>query len=379
MDVAFVSEFAGGRRYFRYVDGSGDRPPMSVGDSDPLEESYCQRIVDGRLPELIVDAAAHPAADALPVTRALPVGAHMGVPIRLSDGRVYGTFCCFSYTPDHSLRKRDLQMMEAFATLTARAIGSDLEVRQNQKEKAERIRAVFEDDLLSVAYQPIFDLELNRVVGVEALARFSGGPQRRPDVWFAEAAEVGLGAELELLAIRKALAELAALPDHISMAFNISPSTLMSGRMGKVLKGMPFDRLGLEITEHASIPDYARVNRVLGPLRKKGLKLTVDDAGAGYSSLLHILNLKPDQIKLDVELIRNIHKDADRRAMASALVAFSRHTGSRIVAEGVETAEELRALRDLGVEAAQGYLLGRPMSLAELNKRCQRPPRDDTP
>lgn len=365
MDVAFVSEFANGRRYFRYVDGAGDNLPIRVGGSDPLEEGYCQRVVDGRLPGLIRDAAAIPEAAAMPVTRALPVGAHMSVPIRLSDGRVYGTFCCFSYVPDHSLNDRDLQMMRVFAEMTGHAIESDLELRRDRDEKAERIRRVFEQDELSIVFQPIFELKTGRTVAVEALARFSGAPQRGPDLWFAEAAEVGMGPELELLSVRKAFAQLSALPEGMYMTFNVSPSTLLSGKMGNVLRRAPLERLGLEVTEHASIADYAAVRRVLQPLRKRGLRLAVDDAGAGYSSLRHILKLKPDLIKLDVGLIRSIDRDPDRRALAVALIAFSRQTGSRIVAEGVETAQELSALKRLGVEKAQGYLLGRPMPLGD--------------
>lgn len=365
MDVAFVSEFANGRRYFRYVDGPGNNLPIRVGGSDPLEDGYCQRVVDGRLPELMPDAADFPEAAALPVTKALPVGAHLSVPIRLSDGRVYGTFCCFSYLPDHSLNHRDLQMMRAFAEMTGYAIESDLELRRDQDEKAERIRRVGREDQLFIVFQPIFDLETGRIVAVEALARFSGAPQRGPDIWFAEAAEVGMGEELELLSIRTALAQLPALPAHMYMTFNVSPSTLLSGKVRSALRGMPLERLGLEVTEHASIPDYGAMRRVLKPLRKRRLRLAVDDAGAGYSSFQHILNLKPDLIKLDVGLIRGIDRDPDRRALASALIAFSRQTGSCIVAEGVETLQELSALRQLGVEKAQGYLLGRPVPLSE--------------
>lgn len=384
MDVAFVSEFANGRRYFRYVDGSGDELPIRVGGSDPLEEGYCQRVVDGRIPELMPDAAAIPEAAALPVTKALPVGAHMSVPIRLSDGRVYGTFCCFSHLPDHSLNDRDLQMMRAFAEMTGHALEADLTLRRDQEEKAERIRRVFEQDQLSVVFQPIFNVESGRAVAAEALARFSGAPHRAPDIWFAEAAEIGMDADLEMLSIRKALAQLPLLPEDMYMTFNVSPPTVVSGKLRGVLRGMPLERLGLEITEHALISDYDSIKRVLQPLRKRGLRLAVDDAGAGYSSLRHILNLKPDLIKLDLGLIRSIDRDADRRALASALIAFSRQTGSRIVAEGVETAQELSALRKLGVEKAQGYLLGRPMPLPEaattFNERaCQREERSCAP
>ncbi len=122
MDVAFISEFTEGRRVFRHVDAAKPNPPIQVDQGDPLEETYCQRVVDGRLPELIADALELPEAMTLPVTQTLPVRAHLSVPIRLSDGRIYGTFCCFSANPDASLNDRDIALLRIFADLTARHI-----------------------------------------------------------------------------------------------------------------------------------------------------------------------------------------------------------------------------------------------------------------
>jgi len=116
----------------------------------------------------------------------------------------------------------------------------------------------------------------------------------------------------------------------------------------------------LEVTEHASISDYAQIADTLEPLRKQGLRLAVDDAGAGYASFRHILRLKPDVIKLDGSLIRNIDSNTDCRALAAALVRFAEETGSKVVAECIETEAELAVLRVLKVNKAQGYLLGRP-------------------
>lgn len=122
MDVAFISEFKSGRRIFRYVDSAEPNPPLTVGGSDPLEDSFCQRVVDGRLPELMPDAFHNPHAMSLPVTQALPVRAHLSVPIRLKSGVVYGTYCCFSSKADQSMNERDLDMMRIFAQLIARQL-----------------------------------------------------------------------------------------------------------------------------------------------------------------------------------------------------------------------------------------------------------------
>ncbi len=146
---------------------------------------------------------------------------------------------------------------------------------------------------------------------------------------------------------------------------NVSPETILSGDLPDALSGMPAARIVLEITEHAHIDDYDRLLRVLYPLRNRGVQIAVDDAGVGYSSLQRILQLQPDLIKLDITLTRNISLDPARRALASALVAFARETGSRIIAEGVETQAELNTLRSIGIQKAQGYFLGRPMPIAE--------------
>ena len=149
---------------------------------------------------------------------------------------------------------------------------------------------------------------------------------------------------------------------------NASPKTILSGELANTLIGMPAERIVLEITEHAHVDDYEGLLRALEPLRSRGVRLAVDDAGAGFSSLQHILQLRPDVIKLDMALTRHIHLDPARRALASALVAFARNTNSRIVAEGVETALELEALRAIGIEKAQGYFLGRPMPFDDATK-----------
>lgn len=370
MDVAFVSEFTVGRRVFRQVDSTYPNQPVKVNGSDPLEESYCQRIVDGRLPELITDASLVPEAMELPVTTALPVGAHLSIPIQLTDGSIYGTFCCFSFTPDNTLTGRDLALMRVFADIAGRQIDRALaEDKENQVSK-DRIQSVLDGDELSIVYQPIYHLVRNEIVGFESLSRFSAQPLRTPDIWFQEAANVGLGTLLETKAVRLALPGLKRFPSNIYLSVNFSPETLLSGSIASVLDDASLDRIVLEITEHVLIDHYSDVAKILRPLRKKGLRVAVDDAGAGYASFRHILNLAPDIIKLDISLTRDIHKDRSRRALAAALIRFSEETDCKIIAEGVETIEELEALRQLGVVKAQGYLLGRPMAIDQASSLC---------
>ena len=142
MEVAFVAEFTQGQRIFRYVDSDWQNNPVKINQGHPLEESYCQRVVDGRLPELIQDAGVHPEALRLGVTQAVPVGAHMSVPIRLSDGSIYGTFCCFSRTGDKSLNLRDLSLMRVFAELATKMIERERKLstlRNNSRARIERV------------------------------------------------------------------------------------------------------------------------------------------------------------------------------------------------------------------------------------------------
>ena len=246
MDVAFISEFRGGSRVFRYLDGNFVPLQLAIDACDPLEDSYCQRVLDGRLPELIQDAALLPEALAMPVTKALPVGAHLSVPLRFSDGRLYGTFCCFSTMPDGSLNERDLNTLRLFAEFAARLLERHARSELLFTEKVNRIRSVLERHAYSVVYQPIVHLLENRIVGYEALARFSATPVRSPDLWFAEADSVGLQPELETALIEEALKALAFLPEHVYMSLNVSPTTVLTGALSAVLADQPLDRLLLE-------------------------------------------------------------------------------------------------------------------------------------
>jgi EAL domain-containing protein (putative c-di-GMP-specific phosphodiesterase class I) len=366
LEIGFVSEFVDGRRVFRHIDAAAERAaPIAVGGSDPLEDSYCQRVVDGRLPALIHDACALPAALELPVTKALGVGAHVSVPLTLPDGRLYGTFCCFSFVPDASLNERDLRMVQAFAAITADLIHVELEIRRRQEEKRARIEQALVRRLFHIVYQPIFRLRDDALAGFEALTRFDASPQRPPDAWFNEAAEVDMAPALELAAIAAACEALPLLPREAYLTLNLSPIAIQSPDFPALFATLPLDRVILEVTEHAVVQSYEALSAALRPLRQQGLRVAVDDAGAGHASFRHVLDLRPDIIKLDMSITRDIAEDPSRHALATALTTFAHAMNVEIIAEGVETPAELHALRGIGVTKVQGYLLGRPLSLAE--------------
>ncbi|MGH2734229.1 MAG: EAL domain-containing protein [Actinomycetota bacterium] len=243
----------------------------------------------------------------------------------------------------------------------------DLEVRR-QLEKGHRIARALNGNgnTLWMVFQPIAELTTGRVVGVEALARFASKPYRTPDAWFRDAAAAGLLVELELAAARAALTHLDRLPAGVSMWLNVSPATAMAEAFHELIADVAGERLVIEITEHARVVDYDALLAALTKLRKRGVRLAVDDAGAGFATLRHILRLAPDAIKLDVALTRNIDRDQARRALASALIAFAAETGASMVAEGIETEAEAKTLRALRVSFGQGYHLARPGPLSSV-------------
>ncbi len=228
---------------------------------------------------------------------------------------------------------------------------------RRKREAVERVLASGGPDM---AFQPIARLPGRAVLGVEALARFPAEPARGPDRWFADAAEVGLGADLEIAAVRSALRQLPRIPPQAYLAVNVSPQTILSGRLDEVCDPSSCGRLVFELTEHVAVEDYGPVRDAIRELRDHGARLAVDDTGAGFASLRHILSLAPEIIKIDISLTRGIDVDPVRRALASSLVAFAAEIGAELVAEGVETADELIALERLNVGAVQGYHIGRP-------------------
>jgi EAL domain-containing protein (putative c-di-GMP-specific phosphodiesterase class I) len=239
------------------------------------------------------------------------------------------------------------------------------DVAEQLHEQSERIRLTIANRSLETHFQPIVDLKSGEAIGTEALSRFAQQPARTPDAWFAEAAEIGLGVELELTALEMALGQLNRLPSALYLSLNASVETMLSPDFRAVLTSRPSERIVLELTEHTPVTDYVALTETIDELRSHGVRLAVDDAGSGFSSFSHVLNLKPDIIKLDVALTRGIDKDPARQSLGRALLTFGMEAyRTTIVAEGIETKAELETLRSLGCPGGQGYLLGRPSRLA---------------
>src|SRR3954454_18054645 len=211
---------------------------------------------------------------------------------------------------------------------------------------------------LSLVFQPIVDLAAATVAGYEALARFPG--VAGPDAWFAAAAEAGIAAELEALAIHKALAAVPSLPPNTFLTVNVSPHLLGSAPVQHALATRPdLHRVVVELTEHTPVDDLAALRRQTDELRARGAVIALDDAGSGYSGLQQLAALRPQIVTLDRALLSDADTDPVR-ALAEMLGEFAGRIDAWLLAGGIETAAELAAFARLGVPLAQGWLLGRP-------------------
>lgn len=249
-----------------------------------------------------------------------------------------------------------------FAAVAGALLGPAHEQRYEEATARAGIVRVVRETAFDTVFQPIVELATGAVVGHEALTRFRDGTP--PSERFANAAALGLGPALEAACLRKALATAAGLPAAEWLSVNVSPAFLLQGGVLAAEIAAAGRPLVLEVTEHAVIEDYAALRRALDTLRP-AVRLAVDDAGAGFSSFRHILETRPDFVKLDIALVRGIERDPARQALIAGMEYFAVKTKCTLIAEGVETEAEAASLRSLGVWLGQGYLFGRPAPASE--------------
>ncbi|MEI2700759.1 MAG: EAL domain-containing protein [Microthrixaceae bacterium] len=275
---------------------------LSVGEVEspgaptdqPQATSFCQAILDGELPNVIPDVAKIPEAKRLPAARFPRIRSYVSVPVTLSDGSVYGTFCAAGFTADEQLSKRDQALMEVLAAAAATVIEPSVEGRRRENEIRARLQPVISSGGPLVVLQPIVALRDGRRIGSEALSRF------------------------------------------------------------------PAERVVVELSEHDPVHDYTELTNTLAPLRAAGMRLAIDDVGAGYSSLRHILMTSPDIVKLDRSIVAGVADDEVLRTLVASLVDFGHRCGASVVAEGIETADDTATLSEVGVDFGQGWYFGRP-------------------
>ncbi|WP_340587381.1 sensor domain-containing phosphodiesterase [Erythrobacter alti] len=360
VEIAFVSRYVGdSQRELTHVSTDLDLP-MGPGFREDREDSYCWHVLQGHLPELICNPADFPLTNQLAITDFLPVGCHVNTPLRLADGTVWGSFCALGREPDRSMNERDLKILKSFASLAAERIESSLEKEISLREARKRVESMLDGHGVSTFQQPIVSLATGEPVGVECLSRFPDLTKRGPDAWFEDAEMVGLGKELELTAVQCALDSLTHLPAGIYATLNVSPQTVASGALRELLAATEISNLVVEITEHCQVADFEELAREIEAL-KPHARIAIDDVGTGYSGLRHIVDLRPDFIKMDMVLTRGIETDPARKAMTAALVRLAHEIGCTVVAEGIETEGEASTMQKLGVDCGQGYLYSRPL------------------
>jgi EAL domain-containing protein (putative c-di-GMP-specific phosphodiesterase class I) len=238
-----------------------------------------------------------------------------------------------------------------------------------------RLARLLRDGGPHVVLQPIVDLASGKRVGAEALSRFPAEWGKAPDLCFADAHSVGQGDDLEVIALRGAADHLPHVDGYVAM--NVSPATLLTPPCRELLAGLPLDRVVLELSEHDQVEDYSALLATLTPLRAEGMRLAIDDVGAGFSSLRHIVLTAPDVLKLDRSIVDGVAADPVLRTLVKSMVDFGHGCNARIVAEGVETEQDATALLDLGVDCGQGWFFGRPGPRESLEPTAA--PADDVP
>ncbi len=358
-----------------YAAGDGDEHDVATLPPMPLSDSPQSRAVTTRRAILTDDFQAAVASGSV-VNIGLERDARLprsslALPMIL-DGQVVGviefqSYDLAAYTPG------DVTLLQVAATLAAVATTRAHPVERPARlavEAVARLGEVIARRAFTVLFQPVVALDDRRIVACEALTRFSDGTA--PAARFAEARALGLRTELEEATLRAALEAARGLPAGIALHLNVSPELMLAGEpLGKLLRSTR-RRLILEVTEDVVIEDYAAMRRAMARLGSRA-RLSVDDAGAGFASFRHVVELRPAFVKLDRALVGGIDGDAIRQALVVALADFARAAGCELVAEGIERTSELDTVRQLGVGLGQGYYLGRPMPPDELARLARAP------
>jgi EAL domain-containing protein (putative c-di-GMP-specific phosphodiesterase class I)/ActR/RegA family two-component response regulator len=351
----------------------------TAGDADEAiaiasDERPDVALVDVAMPAGGGPRAAREIARCSPDTRVIALSAFEDRPTVLEMLRAGAVGYLVKGTAGEEIIGSIQKVMAGGASLSAEVISGIVAelTKQLQRDDAEQqrvdarrgeIERFVSGEGMSMAFQPIVDLTTEAVVGVEALARFLAPPARPPNEWFAEAVSLELGVQLELTALKTALRALPKIAPGLYLAVNCSHRAAISAELAAMLEPHA-GRLVVEITEHEAVEDYGTLVDALAPLRARGARVAIDDAGAGFASLRHTLRIAPDIVKLDMSLTRGIDSDRAKRALATAMVSFAKEMDFSLVAEGIETAEELMTLRELGVGFGQGFYLAEPGPLA---------------
>ncbi len=258
------------------------------------------------------------------------------------------------------LREADVALRAAKRGGKGRAVVFAEGIDAEEQIKRRQVRETIDSGAIEIAVQPIVDLAAGRIHAFEALSRFTGPGPSSPAQWLAMAQQLGMRVELELACLQRSLLLLAELPGGARLSVNLSAAALHDPRTRAMLREAHPERLIVELTEESLITDMRSLRADLDPLLSSGIKLAVDDMGAGYSNLRQAIALAPSMLKLDRTLVRGIDRDPSQRLLIDALTGYAQRTGAEIVAEGIETEAELEVVRALEISYGQGYFIARP-------------------
>jgi EAL domain-containing protein (putative c-di-GMP-specific phosphodiesterase class I) len=359
MDVAFVSRQLGTtHRIFTHVAARG-RAPLISGDHNANDNSLCWLVIQGKLPERVNDVSLYENAACLPVVDQLNVRSHFSVPLYRRDGRVHGSLCCFSYRPRPDIGEHDMRIIRSVAAIVSDQIEGRIELEERSEEAGREITRLMADDDIAIIHQPIYDLTDWHLIGFECLMRQKANPIRSPLDVLERAREAGKTLELEVHIARTALATLDPAHPERFIAINVSPTTLVSDDLAALIPEGLESRLVIELNQYEAVLQQAALKQAIQAWKARAW-VAVNSVGASFASLQALLDLEPDIVKIDRDLLGGLASDPNRRALVKALVQFAAETGITLIAQGVETREDLQALHELGVRFAQGYILGKP-------------------
>jgi EAL domain-containing protein (putative c-di-GMP-specific phosphodiesterase class I) len=340
----------------------GDAVPLALGGDSRHEEMVAEPLASKRATHLMTCASAGAWVDkphgASAITRHLRAEAF--APMRWDD-RIVGVVAMGTTNREDAQRLGDrLSTMSEFGVVSAALLGPMLGDQWRRAEIRSQLDSIITERAFTPVFQPIVQLQTRQVVGFEALTRFHDG--MRPDHRFAEAHGAGMGIRLETACLWEQLEAASSLPPGTWLSLNVSPA-LATAVVPLISALERADRdVVLEITEHVEIADYPALLAALELVRGRA-RLAVDDAGAGYAGLRHILEIRPHFVKLDVSLVRHVDTDPARQAMVAGMAHFASDVECELIAEGVETEGEMEELIRLCVPLGQGYLFGKPEAI----------------
>ena len=321
---------------------------------EPLDESAGPRLVTRLRRGPWIETAGSDSARWTPVPFAVAGSEHLAVAPLAGPRGPLGALVLAGHR-DLTQTSSMLSAAIDFAAVVSALISPELEREGALDDARAKLREIIHDQAFVPNFQPIRDLTTDVTMGYEALTRWSDGT--RPDLRFAEAVALGMDEEVQHATLEAQITAAEQLDPEVWLSVNVSAGVAASRGLGELLART--DRsIVLELTEHEPIDDYESLSKAVRAL--PGVRIAVDDAGAGYSSIRHVLDLRPELVKLDISWVRGLDVDPARQALISGMTGFATELGCELIAEGIETEGELRALRRLGITLGQGYLLGRP-------------------